>query len=56
VSERRSVDAFRGKVYDHLKKMINAHKLEPGQFIDLNLIGEELGMSRTPHYFSRMEP
>jgi DNA-binding GntR family transcriptional regulator len=48
VSERRSVDTFRGKVYDHLKKMINARRLEPGEFIDLNLIGEELGMSRTP--------
>jgi DNA-binding GntR family transcriptional regulator len=48
VSERRSADTFRGKVYDHLKKMINARKLEPGEFIDLKLIGEELGMSRTP--------
>ncbi|MDR0653157.1 MAG: GntR family transcriptional regulator [Synergistaceae bacterium] len=48
MNERHSVDTFRGKVYDHLKKMINARKLEPGEFIDLNLIGEELGMSRTP--------
>jgi DNA-binding GntR family transcriptional regulator len=48
MSERRSVDTFRGKVYDHLKSMINARRLEPGEFIDLNLIGDELGMSRTP--------
>jgi DNA-binding GntR family transcriptional regulator len=28
--------------------MIHARKLEPGEFIDLNIISEELGMSRTP--------
>jgi DNA-binding GntR family transcriptional regulator len=43
-----SIETLREKVYGHLKNMIKASRLSPGEFIDLNLIGRELGMSRTP--------
>jgi DNA-binding GntR family transcriptional regulator len=43
-----SIETLREKVYGHLKGMIKANRLSPGEFIDLNLIGSELGMSRTP--------
>ena len=48
MNEIRSIKTLREKVYTHLKTMIKARKLSPGEFIDLNRIGEELGMSRTP--------
>jgi DNA-binding GntR family transcriptional regulator len=48
MNEIRSIKTLREKVYAHLKTMIKARKLSPGEFIDLNQIGEELGMSRTP--------
>jgi DNA-binding GntR family transcriptional regulator len=48
MNEIRSLKTLREKVYTHLKTMIKARKLSPGEFIDLNQIGEELGMSRTP--------
>lgn len=48
MTEKRSIATLREKVYNHLKKLIKARKLKSGEFIDLNLIGQELGMSRTP--------
>jgi DNA-binding GntR family transcriptional regulator len=48
MNEIRSIKTLREKVYAHLKMMIKARKLSPGEFIDLGRIGEELGMSRTP--------
>jgi DNA-binding GntR family transcriptional regulator len=48
LAENRSIATLREKVYNHLKKLIKARKLKSGEFIDLNLIGRELGMSRTP--------
>lgn len=44
----RSIETLREKVYGYLKDQINAQKLRPGSFLDLKLIGLELGMSRTP--------
>jgi DNA-binding GntR family transcriptional regulator len=38
VNEWRSADTCRGKVYDHLEKMINTRRLEPGEFIGFCLI------------------
>ncbi|MCX7023141.1 MAG: GntR family transcriptional regulator [Spirochaetes bacterium] len=35
-------------VYERLKNLLNDGKLRPGQFMDLNVLGAELGMSRTP--------
>lgn len=46
--EQHSLETLRERVYAHLKELIYAHRLRAGEFMDLNLIGEELGMSRTP--------
>ncbi len=46
--ENRSLETLRERVYGYLKDQINEQKLRPGSFLDLNLIGRELGMSRTP--------
>ncbi|MDR1915276.1 MAG: GntR family transcriptional regulator [Synergistaceae bacterium] len=46
--EQRSIETLREKVYNHLKKLIKARRLKSGEFMDLNMIGQELGMSRTP--------
>jgi DNA-binding GntR family transcriptional regulator len=48
MSDRYPTETLREKVYAHLKRMIKENRLSPGEFIDLNLIGDELGMSRTP--------
>lgn len=48
MKENRSIETLREKVYGYLKDQISAKKLTPGNFLDLNLIGRELGMSRTP--------
>ncbi|PKL08266.1 MAG: GntR family transcriptional regulator [Spirochaetae bacterium HGW-Spirochaetae-7] len=39
---------LREQVYAHLKLMLNAGQLAPGAFIDLNTLGNDLGLSRTP--------
>lgn len=46
--ESFSLETLRGRVYEYLKEQINAQKFRPGVFLDLSLIGSELGMSRTP--------
>lgn len=46
--ENFSLETLRIKVYEYLKEQINSQKFRPGDFLDLNLIGNELGMSRTP--------
>jgi DNA-binding GntR family transcriptional regulator len=43
-----SIETLREKVYSHLKNLIKANRLSQGEFLDLNLIGNELGLSRTP--------
>ena len=48
MSDRYPTDTLREKVYAHLKHMMKENRLSPGELIDLNLIGNELGMSRTP--------
>lgn len=45
---KRNLETLRGKVYGYLKEQINEQKLRAGAFLDLNRIGRELGMSRTP--------
>jgi DNA-binding GntR family transcriptional regulator len=52
MNEIRSIKTLREKVYTHLKTMIKARKLSPGEFIDLNQIGDELGMSRSPFHLT----
>lgn len=47
-NEKRSLETLRKRVYEYLRDGINSHTLRAGEFLDLNRIGEELGMSRTP--------
>lgn len=39
---------LREQVYTYLKRMLNNGSLKPGTFLDLNAIGDGLGLSRTP--------
>lgn len=39
---------LREQVYNYLKSGLNTGSLKAGKFLDLNAIGEELGLSRTP--------
>lgn len=39
---------LREQVYAYLKKQLNDGLLKPGVFLDLNSIGNDLGLSRTP--------
>ncbi|HPI97833.1 MAG TPA: GntR family transcriptional regulator [Synergistales bacterium] len=41
-------NTLRQKVYEHLKKQINAGKILPGAFLDLNRLSADLEISRTP--------
>lgn len=47
-TEKKSLETLRGRVYDYLRDGIDSQSLMAGEFLDLNKIGEELGMSRTP--------
>lgn len=47
-TEKKSLETLRGRVYDYLRDGIDSQSLMAGEFLDLNRIGEELGMSRTP--------
>lgn len=40
--------SLREQVYDYLREAINRGELDPGVFLDLNQIGDSLGISRTP--------
>ena len=40
--------SLRKRVYEHLKEQINSQKIRQGSFLDLNTIGKELALSRTP--------
>lgn len=46
--KKRSIETLRERVYGYLKEQINAHRLRTGEYLDLNMIGRALGMSRTP--------
>lgn len=50
MSERNgsSLKSLREQVYDYLRIEMNEGRLKPGVFMNLNLISNELGMSRTP--------
>lgn len=39
---------LRKEVYDYLKACLNSGKIRPGAFLDLQAIGNEMKMSRTP--------
>lgn len=39
---------LREQVYGYLKRKLNDGTLKPGAFLDLNALGEDLGLSRTP--------
>ncbi|OHD18885.1 MAG: GntR family transcriptional regulator [Spirochaetes bacterium GWB1_59_5] len=39
---------LREQVYGYLKRRLNDGKLKPGAFLDLNALGADLGLSRTP--------
>ena len=39
---------LRERVYTHLKRLLNDGGLKPGAFLDLNALGDSLGLSRTP--------
>ena len=40
--------SLREQVYDYLREAINRGELNPGAYLDLNEIGDSLGISRTP--------
>ena len=42
------LETLRERVYGYLKDRINDQSFQSGEFLDLNRIGNELGMSRTP--------
>jgi len=39
---------LREQVYAYLKRKLNDGTMKPGAFLDLNALGEDLGLSRTP--------
>jgi len=39
---------LRERVYAYLKRLLNDGRLKPGAFLDLNALGDDLGLSRTP--------
>jgi len=39
---------LREQVYSYLKRLLNEGALKPGAFLDLNALGTDLGLSRTP--------
>ncbi len=39
---------LREQVYSYLKRLLNEGALKPGAFLDLNALGKDLGLSRTP--------
>lgn len=39
---------LREQVYTYLKRKLNEGTMKPGAFLDLNALGEDLGLSRTP--------
>ena len=47
-AKKRSIEPLRERVYAYLKDRINTHQIRAGEFLDLDGIGAELGMSRTP--------
>ncbi len=47
-AKKRSIEPLRERVYAYLRDRINTHQLGGGEFLDLDGIGTELGMSRTP--------
>ncbi len=40
--------SLREQVYDYLRDEINSRKILPGEFINLNQLSEQLGISKTP--------
>ncbi|HXK11795.1 MAG TPA: GntR family transcriptional regulator [Vicinamibacteria bacterium] len=40
--------SLREQVYEHLRRLLNRGELRPGAFLDLDALGERLGVSRTP--------
>ena len=42
------IRSLREQVYDYLREAINRGELNPGVYLDLNEIGDSLGISRTP--------
>jgi len=44
-NDRRSL---REAVYEHLRQLLDAGKLEPGSYLDLNALARGIGTSRTP--------
>lgn len=42
------IPPLRERVYAYLKRKLNDGALKPGAFLDLNALGVELGLSRTP--------
>lgn len=45
---RRPIRSLREEVYQHLRELLNRGRLRPGNYLDLNALAEEIGISRTP--------
>lgn len=42
------IRSLRETVYEHLRTLMNQGRLRPGNYLDLNALEEEIGISRTP--------
>lgn len=46
--EKVEFRSLREQVYEHLRVLMNRGRLRPGNFLDLNALAAEIGISRTP--------
>jgi DNA-binding GntR family transcriptional regulator len=47
-SERKPIRSLRDEVYERLRTLLNEGRLHPGNYLDLNALAQEIGISRTP--------
>ena len=47
-SARTPIRSLRETVYEHLRALMNQGRLRPGNYLDLNALEAEIGISRTP--------
>jgi DNA-binding GntR family transcriptional regulator len=47
-TEKPPIRSLREEVYEHLRTLMNQRRLQPGRFLNLNALAEEMGISRTP--------
>jgi DNA-binding GntR family transcriptional regulator len=45
---RKPIRSLRDEVYERLRTLLNEGRLQPGNYLDLNALAKEIGISRTP--------